>query len=299
MTDPHLHDDDHDDHGGLSRDMPHLLERRQALRWMGGVSLAGILAACTGGDGVTTLIGGESTTSTAAATPTDTAAATSTTMTPLTSQAVSDTTAVPGAEIPDEAGGPFPADGTNGPNVLTDGAVLKSDITTSFGGLSGTADGVPVSFEMTVVDAATGSAMPGAVVYIWHCTADGVYSIYEDADQNYLRGTQVTDAAGRVTFSSIFPGCYPGRWPHAHFEVYASPDEASSGSRAIKTSQLALPQADCEAVYVDSRYGESAEFLSQLALSSDIVFRDGWTDQLAVVSGSIDAGLTASLLVRV
>jgi protocatechuate 3,4-dioxygenase beta subunit len=277
---------DHDDHGGLRRDMPVLLGRRDALRWIGGMSLAGVLAAC----GVGTSASNSSTTIAPPAGSKSSGAETTT---------APGSAAGAGTEIPDETAGPFPADGTNGPDVLTENGVLKPDITTSFGSLTGTAEGVQTTLLLTVVDAATGSPLPGAVVYLWHCTADGRYSIYEIADQNYLRGTQAADDAGRVTFTTVFPGCYPGRWPHCHFEVYASLDEASAGSSAIKTSQLALPQADCESVYADSRYGSSASNLSRLSLAADMVFADGWTDQLATVAGSIDVGYTASLLVRV
>jgi protocatechuate 3,4-dioxygenase beta subunit len=183
--------------------------------------------------------------------------------------------------------------------VLSDGAVVRQDITTSFDGLEGTAEGIPAEVQLSVVDASTGDPLPGAAVYLWHCTADGKYSIYEIADQNYLRGVQVADDAGKVSFASIFPGCYRGRWPHMHFEVYESVDEANRGSNAIRTSQLALPQSDCEAAYENSDYGSSSSNLGSLSLSSDNVFADGWTDQLATVSGSSDAGYPLSLLVRV
>lgn len=288
---------DHDDQGGLGRDLPYLLGRRQALRWVGGMSLAGILAACRVDGAVTT------TTST----PTATSSATSSTSTLATSGSETTTTtelrstieASAGPAIPDETAGPFPADGTNGPNVLTEDGVLKRDITSSFGDLSGVAVGVPLTMQLAVVDAASGNPLPGALVYIWHCTADGRYSIYEIDDQNFLRGAQVADDAGRLTFESVFPGCYPGRWPHAHFEVYPSLEDATVAAGAIKISQLALPRADCEAVYTDGRYGRSAESLARLTLDTDGVFRDGWSEQLATVSGSVADGYTASLLVRV
>lgn len=102
-----------------------------------------------------------------------------------------------------------------------------------------------------------------------------------------------------MTFTSVSPGCYAGRWPHAHFEVYASFEDATAGTSAIETSQLALPQADCETAYADPRYGDSTQYLSRLSLDTDGIFADGWTDQLAVMSGSVADGYTASLLVRV
>jgi protocatechuate 3,4-dioxygenase beta subunit len=114
-----------------------------------------------------------------------------------------------------------------------------------------------------------------------------------------LRGLQVTDAAGTVTFTSVFPGCYQGRWPHAHFEIYDAPANASSGSAAVKTSQLALPQAECEAVYADDRYGNSTRNLSQLSLDTDGIFQDGYEDQLATLQGNPTTGYVAALTIRI
>ncbi len=305
MNDPLYHDGDHDDFGGLHRDVPALLGRRDMVRLMGGLSIAGLLAAC-GVDGATSSATAAPTTAAAAATTTTgatspTAATTTSASTTSTSPTTlaADLAASAGTEIPDETAGPFPADGSNGPNVLDDGGVVRSDLTTSFGGSSGTAEGIPISIDLSIVDASTGGAIAGAAVYLWHCTADGRYSIYEVADENYLRGVQQADDAGRISFSSVFPGCYAGRWPHAHFEVYESLEAASAGSAAIKISQLALPQSDCETVYADARYGSSLENLGRLSLDTDNVFRDGWSDQLATVAGSMADGYTASLLVRV
>ncbi|MBT8249078.1 MAG: intradiol ring-cleavage dioxygenase [Acidimicrobiia bacterium] len=287
---------DHEDFGGLTRDLPFLLNRRDAMKWLGGASLGALLAAC-GIDGRAV-----STTGTPATTPPVQTGVGS----PVTPQQTSTTIAsattgapTPGVEIPDESAGPFPADGSNGPNVLTDDGAIRADLTSSFGSLTGTAAGVPLNIEMTIVEAENGTALAGAVVYLWHCTADGRYSVYEVTDQNYLRGAQETDSSGRITFTSIFPGCYRGRWPHAHFEVYESLDAVSSSANAIKTSQLALPEADCQVVYQDDRYIGSANNLSQLSLASDNVFRDGWSEQLATISSRADGGIVASLLVRV
>jgi protocatechuate 3,4-dioxygenase beta subunit len=284
----HSRPEEHDDHGGLHRDVHALVGRRDMLRMMGGLSLTGLLAACGVGTATSTSQG---------ATPTTGADSSATSTAGVSSSTNDEATA--GEEIPDETAGPFPADGSNGPNVLDDEGIVRADLTSSFGGSSGVADGVPIVFNLSVVDAVDGSPIPGAAVYLWHCTAEGRYSIYEVEDENYLRGVQVADDAGRISFTSIFPGCYTGRWPHAHFEVYSSLEEATAGSAAIKTSQLALPQADCETVYADSRYGNSAQNLSRLSLDTDGIFADGWSEQLAAVSGSVSGGYIASLLVRV
>ena len=124
---------------------------------------------------------------------------------------------------------------------------------------------------------------------------------YAVANQNYLRGVQVSDASGLVSFSSIFPGCYSGRWPHIHFEVYPSLTLATSGSNDIRTSQLALPQASCSEVYNgDSRYSTSIRNLASITLASDNVFgNDSAANQLATVTGSLSAGYVATLTVGV
>src|SRR4029450_6304278 len=103
-------------------------------------------------------------------------------------------------------------------------------------------------------------------VHVWHCDREGRYSLYSDGvtDQNYLRGIQSTDDSGTVTFTSIFPACYSGRWPHIHFEVYGSVDDAPSGAGPIvKTSQIAIPQEAAEAVYATDGYSRSVTNLSQ------------------------------------
>jgi protocatechuate 3,4-dioxygenase beta subunit len=119
-------------------------------------------------------------------------------------------------------------------------------------------------------------------------------------EENYLRGVQETDATGTVTFSSVYPGCYPGRWPHVHFEVYERVVDATSSGPIVKTSQLALPQAACEAVYATDGYEASVGNLSGLSLASDNVFRDdGGRHQLATMSGDNDQGWTAHLTIGV
>lgn len=78
----------------------------------------------------------------------------------------------------------------------------------------------------------------GYAVYIWHCDRAGNYWMYSAAaaSENYLRGVQETAEDGTVTFTTIFPACYSGRWPHIHFEVYPSLGVASSGASKVATS---------------------------------------------------------------
>ena len=88
-------------------------------------------------------------------------------------------TASASGEIPDETEGPYPGDGSNGPDVLEQDGVIRSDIRSSFGGASGTAEGVPMTLEMVVKDLANGGApFAGVAVYVWQCSREGLYSLY-------------------------------------------------------------------------------------------------------------------------
>jgi protocatechuate 3,4-dioxygenase beta subunit len=206
-------------------------------------------------------------------------------------------------EIPEETAGPYPGDGSNGPNVLTESGVVRSDITTSFGSASGVAAGNPLTLRFKVYDL-TGEdveIMAGAAVYAWHCDSAGNYSMYDgDAvNENYLRGVQETDDDGWLQFTTIFPGCYAGRWPHVHFEVYESLDKATSASNKLRTSQLAFPQDVCEQVYATSGYESSVSNLAGVSLDSDGIFSDGYSLQLAKMTGSVEEGFVATLSVPI
>ena len=136
---------------------------------------------------------------------------------------------------------------------------------------------------------------------MWHCDRAGGYSLYSEGitDQNYLRGVQEADDDGKVTFTTIFPAAYMGRWPHIHFEVYASLADATSGGEPTATSQLALPEDACAAVYATEGYEQSVENLAQTSLESDMVFADGSDAQLATVEGDVEGGYTATLTIAV
>ena len=279
----HDHDvDEVEEHDrGLSHDLPTLLSRRRALALLGGAGVAAVLAGCgiTGGD--------DSSSAGTGAAP---------------GAAAGDGSASSGSGIPEETAGPYPGDGSNGVNVLTESGIVRSDITTSFGDASGVAEGIPTTVEMTLLDvAAGGSPLAGAAVYLWHCNIDGQYSMYDEdvAAENYLRGVQKSDADGKVTFGSIFPAAYAGRWPHIHFEVYESLKAATSGGSRLKTSQIALPKATCDLVYATDGYEQSVQNLAQTSLETDNVFSDGHAGQLATASGTVDGGISLRLNVGV
>jgi protocatechuate 3,4-dioxygenase beta subunit len=88
--------------------------------------------------------------------------------------------------------------------------------------------GTPLALTLTIVSAnSTCSPISGAAVEIWQCDASGNYSEYSQPGfngtvQTFLRGVQNTNAAGQVTFATIYPGWYAGRATHIHVEVYVS-----------------------------------------------------------------------------
>lgn len=205
-------------------------------------------------------------------------------------------------EIHDETAGPYPGDGSNGPDVLEDSGIVRSDIRSSISGGS-TAAGVPMTLTLTILDMANGNVpFANAAVYVWHCDATGAYSMYSSGVENetYLRGVQVADRDGKVTFTSIFPACYTGRWPHIHFEVYPGVADITDSTKAISTSQVALPQDISEKVYALDAYKWSTENMAQVSLDSDNVFSDdSGVSQLATVTGGVTAGFRVELTVGV
>ncbi|MFG6412950.1 intradiol ring-cleavage dioxygenase [Roseateles sp. DC23W] len=292
--------DDHD--LGLAHDLNRLqqqaLQRRVALRWLLGAGAVGVvgsgalaLAGCGGG-------GSDETASTS----------TSSGSTGTGSTGGSTGTTASGCSvIPSETEGPYPGDGSNSSggsiaNVLALSGVVRSDIRSSIAGASGTATGVPLQVIIELVNTNAACAdLSGYAIYLWHCDALGRYSMYSSGvtGENYLRGVQATAADGTATFQTIYPGCYAGRVPHMHFEIYRSTNTATNWNNKLRTSQLCFPSDVNSAVYATSGYGQSAANNNAISLSSDGIFSDGYTTQLASVTGSVSAGYVATLRVGI
>ncbi len=265
---------DHDPHPseGLAVDLPHLARRRFLLS---GLALSGAALSLWGARG-----GAETVTATAADGSICLA-------------------------MPAETKGSFPADGTNVRegqtiNILTEAGVIREDIRTSIGGLTPVAEGVALRLEITLLDVRNACVpLGGMAVYAWQCDAEGVYSIYGAADRNYLRGVGISGADGRVRFTTVFPACYSGRWPHIHFEVFTSAEMAVSGKAALLTSQFALPEDACRAVYAaHPLYAASVANFDGVSLTQDGIFRDSSYAELAAqtltLSGDVVAGYRAT-----
>ncbi|WP_261395347.1 intradiol ring-cleavage dioxygenase [Salipiger bermudensis] len=132
---------------------------------------------------------------------------------------------------------------TEGPYYL-DERLMRADITED-------REGVPLRLQMQVVTADC-QPVPEARVDLWHCDAQGNYSGYatqgsegtnDTSDETFLRGTQISDDSGLVSFDTIYPGWYRGRTTHIHYKVYL--DE-----RTVLTSQIFFPDALSQYLYL-------------------------------------------------
>ena len=223
--------------------------------------------------------------------------------------------AAPGAAVPasgvgaagacfesaEETEGPYPADGSNTAggrlaNLLGASGLVRRDIRASFGGADGVAAGVPVTLRLRLLHVnGHCAALAGHAIYVWHCDRAGQYSIYDQPAQNWLRGVQATDADGEVVFSTIFPGCYAGRMPHIHIEVYRDTGAATSYANKLKTTQLAFPVDTCRTVYAAPGYASSLANLAQVSFATDLVFSDGTATEMSTVTGNVADGYVVTL----
>jgi protocatechuate 3,4-dioxygenase beta subunit len=187
--------------------------------------------------------------------------------------------------VPTETEGPYP---TKSP-----ASYVRSDITDG-------RTGYKLTVNITIKNSNSScAALSSALVDIWHCDAEGNYSEYGGSGTqstnytsvHFLRGRQTTDSNGLVTFTSIFPGWYTGRATHIHVHVY------NSSGTSLKVTQIAFPEGTGTALAAVSGYSKGMSGYTYNA--SDGVFSDGYTLELATVTGSTTAGfvLTISLSV--
>jgi len=262
--------DEHDEHDlGLAHDLGRLLSRRKALTLLASATTAG-LAGC---DAL-----------------------------PFFPAAEAEVVAVgkDGLECvadPTETAGPFPADGSNRAhgtlaNALRHSGIVRRDMRGNLGGEGPAAEGVELKLTATLVDVARSCApLEGYAIYLWHCDAAGRYSIYDLPNASYLRAVGVSDAHGRVAFTTIIPGCYQGRYPHMHFEVYPSIAAATDYKNRILTSQLAMPADVCRTVYESApAYRHSKANFANSSLERDMIFADNTPKQLAAQTLALRGG---------
>jgi len=179
-----------------------------------------------------------------------------------------------------ETGGPYP--------TITPSSYVRSNIVDG-------QSGVPLTVKIYIKNTNNScSALSGALVDIWHCTALGYYSEYTDTPgggyatvdytaSHFLRGRQTTDSDGLVTFTSIFPGWYSPRAPHIHAHIY------NSGGTSLLITQIAFPTDVCNTVYTTAS-DYTARGTQDTSNANDMVFSDSLTNELSSVTGSVSAG---------
>jgi len=187
---------------------------------------------------------------------------------------------------PTETEGPFPTE--------VPASYVRSDITNG-------KTGYPLAINLTIGNSNNScAALEGVIVDIWHCDAEGNYSEYggggmQSADYqslHFLRGRQITDAAGLVNFSSIFPGWYSGRATHIHVHVYNA-----SGS-SLKVTQIAFPEVAGSAVLSVNGYAKGLNGYTYNA--KDNVFSDDTAAiEIATVTGSVADGFILAMNISV
>lgn len=165
--------------------------------------------------------------------------------------------------------------------------------------------GLPLILTLTIQDAATCRAIRGADVEVWHADAGGVYSGYTGAPppgrdghatpnnrKRFLRGHQRSDARGRATFVTIYPGWYPGRTIHIHFKVRTFERESETYEF---TSQLFFDQATNDAVQGSPGYDGVAD-PGYTTNSGDAIY-GGDAAVLVPLTGNIGNGFGGAITV--
>jgi protocatechuate 3,4-dioxygenase beta subunit len=188
--------------------------------------------------------------------------------------------------IPSETEGPFPLDLTT-TNAAT---YFRQDLREDRAG-------VDLNLKMKIIGLDNCLPMANVRVNVWMCDSDGIYSGYNNSQNpgsttaTFLRGYQMTDANGEVSFLTKFPGWYTGRICHIHFQVYVS-----SIYKAV--SQLTFPIADKNALYAanSSVYTKGAD---PMALNSDNIFSDGYSLQMATLTANSSGGYDSYLEVAI
>ncbi len=194
---------------------------------------------------------------------------------------------------PTETAGPFP--------TITPSSLVRSDIRDD-------RTGVAMNIALNIKNINNScAALSGAIVDIWHCDKDGNYSEYGGSGMqstnytavHFLRGRQVTDSNGLVSFTSIFPGWYTGRSTHIHVHIY------NTAGRSLLITQIAFPEGSGTAVATINgsggvSYGYTKGLSGYTYNANDNVFSDDRTGaEIAAVTGSLSAGYALTHTINV
>ncbi|MHA5049637.1 intradiol ring-cleavage dioxygenase [Streptomyces sp. SD15] len=194
---------------------------------------------------------------------------------------------------------------TEGPYYI-DADKIRQDVTED-------EEGIPLTLRLKVIDAETCRPVRNAAVDIWHCSALGVYSGYEDMgnggggappsgaptdaptgtptgpppsggpgghqeptdDERYLRGTWRTDKRGHVTFRTVFPGWYRGRCVHIHVKVHVDGTWTDAGYEGGHTCHTGQLFFDEESVLASAEVEPySTNSATRTTLDEDTIYPD-------------------------
>ncbi|HEY0230844.1 MAG TPA: hypothetical protein VGC55_06315 [Dokdonella sp.] len=179
---------------------------------------------------------------------------------------------------------------TIGP-YFVDEHLNRSDITEGSSDIF-IADAVPLALTINALSPAAGCVpLAGVQIDLWHCHAGGLYSD-EAANgtlgQTWLRGYQVTDANGNVSFATVYPGWYPGRTIHIH--LMARWFDAGGNTTYEFTTQLFFDEAVNDAVMAKAPYNSRGARTT--TNSSDSIFS---SSMLMATQGNGDGSYHAAI----
>lgn len=243
--------------------VPLRVSRRRALSILGGATLGAVAVACSRGGSDTS----------ANPTPSSAGSTTGAGSTPSAAAGQADCVLTP--------------EMTEGPFWL-DLNKVRSDITEG-------KEGTPLTLDLTVVDATSCQPIKDAAVDVWHADASGAYSGVSNSggsasnNKTFLRGIQMTDANGKATFKTIYPGWYRGRTVHIHVKV-------STGGNEVHTGQLFFPEDISAEVFDDSEYADRGD--PDTSNAQDGIFRGGGSQSILKMTKTGD-GYTGSLTMGV
>ncbi len=304
----------------LGRGRHRLIERRQALQYLGVVGLTGFLAACGESVAVSDEAVGSSTT----------AAGTGSTSTALSntgsSTAGSSNAASSSAEGWASGGTDLISVSYPETSVFASGDACQLQLTeaTTLGpcyfqsdtgeDISLGSTGLPMQLCLQVTDT-TCAPLAGYVVEVWHCDTRGTYSgdtsASDDASSfagdfctggddeaeagTYFRGQLTTDGDGRVNFKTCFPGWYSGRSIHIHFAV-TGPD----GTTRV-VSQFAIADELCDDICTTHElYADRGVQDTPVSGGTDTVFSaDSYEDFLLNTEQNADGTLLGYAVIQI
>jgi protocatechuate 3,4-dioxygenase beta subunit len=193
---------------------------------------------------------------------------------------------------------------TEGPYWIDVGLERSNVTTNSAASDAGTSaqPGLPLSLSMTIFAydkaAKTCGPLAGARVDIWHCNGSGVYSDVQNLSgqdtvgEDFLRGYQVTDANGNVTFQTIYPGWYSGRAVHVHVRVRVY--GAANDLTAEAVTQLFFDDTLTSSVFAqNSPYDQRGT--RDTFNATDMVYTQESPALLCTLIGSTSGSLAASV----